>query len=337
MTSDRPRISVLLPVRDARATLGAALRSVARQREGRFECVVADDGSRDGSLAVARDFAARDPRFRVLELPRRGLVEALTAGLAACGAPLVARMDADDVMHRDRLAAQRDALAADPALAAVGTHVRIFPRRGLGDGMRAYEAWLNAIATPEQVRAEAFVECPVAHPTLAIRRRVLAELGYRDAGWPEDYDLLLRLLAAGHEVGVVPRRLLAWRDGPGRLSRRDRRYAIASFTACKAAHLAAGLLCGGDDYVLWGYGGTGRALHRALLDHGKRPSHIVELHPGRLGNRIHGSPVVPPAALERLPRRPLVASVAGAGPRAEIRAALAALGYRETRDFVCAA
>ena len=215
--------------------------------------------------------------------------------------------------------------------------MRIFPRAGLSQGMRDYESWLNAIDSPGRVRAEAFVECPVAHPTLAIRRAALATLGYRDPGWPEDYDLLLRLLATGAEVGMVPRRLLAWRDGPGRLSRRDPRYATERFTACKAAHLAADLLAAADRYVLWGYGGTGRALHRALLVHGKRPSHIVELHPGRLGNTIHGSPVVPPEALRELPRGPLVASVAGAGPRAKIRAALAELGYRESRDFVCAA
>ena len=58
-----PAVSVLLPVRDAEATLGAALRSVARQSERRFECVVVDDGSRDVSLALAREQAARYPRF----------------------------------------------------------------------------------------------------------------------------------------------------------------------------------------------------------------------------------------------------------------------------------
>ena len=57
--------------------------------------------------------------------------------------------------------------------------------------------------------------------------------------------------------------------------------------------------------MLWGYGGTGRALRRALLAHGKWPSHVV--------------------------------SVGGAGPREEIRATLAAMGFRDTHDFVCAA
>jgi glycosyltransferase involved in cell wall biosynthesis len=328
---------VLLPARDAAATLDAALRSVARQSEPRLECVVADDGSRDATAAIAHAFARRDPRFRVLALPRRGLVEALADGLAACRAPFVARMDADDVMHRERLRAQLAALEADPALAAVGSHVRLFPREDLSDGMRRYERWLRSIATPASVRAEAFVECPIPHPTLCARADVLRAFGFRDAGWPEDYDLVLRLLAAGHALAVVPRRLHLWRDHPERLSRRSPRYAPAAFTACKAAFLAERFLAASAEYVLWGYGGTGRALRRALAAHGKRPSHVVEVHPRRLGQRIHGAPVIPPEALAALRAPRVVVSVAGERARAEIRAALAVMELREGRDFVCAA
>jgi hypothetical protein len=273
----------------------------------------------------------------VLSIAASGLVGALTAGLARCRGRYVARMDADDVMRRDRLARQAAALDAAPHLAAVGGRVRFFPRRGMSDGLRAYERWLNAIASAADVRSEAFVECPVAHPTLMVRRTVLETFGYRQQGWPEDYDLVLRLLAAGREIGLLPRRLLAWRDAPTRLTRTHPAYALERITACKAAFLADGFLAGDERYVLWGYGGTGRALHRALRRHGKRPSLIVEVHAGRLGNRIHGAPVVPPEALADVPRGRLVASVAGADARAEIRGFLAALGWRETRDFVCAA
>jgi hypothetical protein len=211
------------------------------------------------------------------------------------------------------------------------------PRGALREGMRAYERWLNAIDSPEAVRREAFVECPVAHPTLLFRKRTLASHGYREVGWPEDYDLVLRLLAAGLEVGVVPRRLHLWREGETRLSRTHPAYGAPRFTACKAAFLAAGLLAHHERYVLWGYGATGRALRRALLAHGREPSHVVELHPGRLGQRIHGAPVIPPQELAGMPRRPVVVSVAGQGPRGEIRACLTRLGFREGTDFVCAA
>jgi cellulose synthase/poly-beta-1,6-N-acetylglucosamine synthase-like glycosyltransferase len=302
-----------------------------------WECVVVDDGSRDATAALAGAVAARDPRVTVISTPRDGLVAALSTGLARCRGTYVARMDADDLMRRDRLAMQVAALDAAPDLVGVGAHVRFFPRAGMSDGLRAYERWLRSIDSPVRVRADAFVECPIAHPTLVVRRAALAELGYRDAGWPEDYDLVLRLLAAGHEIGVVPRRLLAWRDGPTRLTRTHASYALDRLTACKASFLAGGFLAAAERYVLWGYGGTGRALARALRRHGKRPSHVVEVHEGRLGNVIQGAPVVPPAALAGLPRGRLVASVSGPQARGEIRAFLTGLGWLETTDFVCAA
>ena len=64
---------------------------------------------------------------------------------------------------------------------------------------------------------------------------------------------------------------------------------------------------------------------------------MVEVHPGRLGNTIHGAPVISLEELRAHPRRPLVAAVAGEHPRREIRDMLSALGLRETHDFVCAA
>jgi glycosyltransferase involved in cell wall biosynthesis len=332
-----PLVSVLLPARNAGATLAASLRSIQRQRFTDWECIVVDDGSSDDTLVRACEFAAADARFVIVATPPQGLVAALNTGLARCRGELVARMDADDLMHRDRLAAQVRALADAPTLWGVGTHVRIFPRAQLGAGWRTYERWLNGIDSAARVRAEAFVECPVVHPTLMLRRGALADLGYRDVGWPEDYDLVLRALARGLEIGVVSRRLLAWRDGARRLSRTGAAYARPRFAAIKAAFLAEQFLAATDRYVLWGYGGTGRALHRALATHGKRATHVIEVHPGRLGNTIHGASVVSPDVLPSLAPLPVVVSVARSGPRARIRAALAEMGFRETRDFVCAA
>jgi glycosyltransferase involved in cell wall biosynthesis len=277
-----------------------------------------------------------DPRFRVVSTPARGLIAALNEGLRHCKAPLVARMDADDVMHRERLAAQANALDADPGLSAVGSHVRLFPRSSLSPRLREYEHWLNTLRSDADVRRDAYVECPIAHPTLMMRSE-LAALAYMDRGWPEDYDLILRAFEAGMRIGIVTRRLVAWRNGAGTLSRTDPRYAIDRFTACKAHFLARGFLDAAPNYVLWGYGSTGRTLRRALLAHGKVPSHIVEVKRGRIGQRIHGASVVPHAKVAELRRERIVVSVARAAPRAEIRGTLAALGFVEGQDFVCAA
>jgi hypothetical protein len=242
-------------------------------------------------------------------------------------------MDADDVMDSRRLRCQHDALE-DPGLAAVGCHVRLFPRSALGQGMRNYEAWLTSIDSPWRVREEAFVECPIAHPTLMIRRKVLSALPYRDVGWPEDYDLILRLLSAGHRIGVVPGPLLAWRHGAGRLSQNDARYSDARFSACKAAFLAAEFLARHDGYRLWGYGGTGRALARGLRAHDKQLVQIVDLHPGRLGQTIQGAPVVSPGELGAPGGVPLLVSVAGPEARTRIRRELTRRGYRPLVDYL---
>jgi len=332
-----PTVSILLPAFNAEPTLPACLRSIQRQSTPNWECVVVDDGSTDGTLACARVAAASDARFVVISMPHGGVVAALNAGLTRCRGRFVARMDADDLMHRHRLALQVAALDAAAHLAAVGCHVRLFPRRALRDGRREYEQWLNGITTAAQVREEAFVECPIAHPTLTIRREALVDTGYRDCDWAEDYDLVLRLLARRHDIGVVPRRLVCWRDSASRLSRCDARYGLDRFAACKAAFLATGFLAGHDTYILWGYGATGRVLHRALLAHGKRLALMVDVDPGRIGNTIHGAPVISFDALPSVTRRPIVVSVAGEKPRRQIREALTEMGFRELTDFVCAA
>lgn len=335
-----PRVSILLPVWNAGKTLATALRSLERQRETDWECVLVDDGSSDDSLALAEGIAARDPRIRLVPRRHEGLVATLNAGAGLCRAPLVARMDADDWMHRDRLALQCELLDREPDLDAVGSFVRSFPRASLQAGSRRYEAWLHSLTSPFALWRDRFVECPIAHPTLMIRRERLQALTYRDCDWPEDYDLLLRLLAPGPRVGVVPRRLLGWRHGEDRTSRRDPRYALDRFTACRAYYLSRDFLSASRDYVLWGHGPTGRALRRELESLGHRPAAIVEVHPRRLGQTIHGAPVVSPDALAARPalrHLPLITSVAGAAPRAQIRAALTSLGYRDGKDFVCAA
>ncbi len=332
-----PKISILLPMRNAADTLPACLRSIQRQSEPNWQCVIVDDGSQDDSAICARRFAERDSRFHLIETPPRGLVEALNTGWPACRGAFIARMDADDLMHRHRLARQRHALEANPSLAAVGCHVRLFPRRHLRDGRLAYERWLNRITSEGRIREDAFVECPIAHPTLMIRRDVLSAFGYRDCGWPEDYDLMLRLITRGYAIDIVPKRLLSWRDHPTRLSRTSPLYRIERFTACKAAFLATSFLAATDTYILWGYGGTGKALRRALAQHGKHPAYIVELHPRRLGKTIHHAPVIPPEALVRTPQHPVVVSVAGEQGRQEIRAAMQDMGFQELRDFICAA
>jgi glycosyltransferase involved in cell wall biosynthesis len=111
--SMQPSISVLMPVRDARETVEAAIASVQTQTIADWELVIVDDGSQDGTLELLRQLAAREPRIVLIEQEPKGIAEALNRGLASCRGECIARMDADDVMSERRLELQSAFLAAN--------------------------------------------------------------------------------------------------------------------------------------------------------------------------------------------------------------------------------
>jgi glycosyltransferase involved in cell wall biosynthesis len=99
-------VSVLLPVWNAAATLPECVESLLAQSLREIEVVAVDDGSTDGSREWLLARARAEPRLRVLARPHRGLVAALNPAARAARAPFLARMDADDVAHRERLRLQ---------------------------------------------------------------------------------------------------------------------------------------------------------------------------------------------------------------------------------------
>ena len=337
--SRAPAVSVLLPVRDAERTLAESLQSLRAQSLTDHEVVAVDDGSRDGSRALLESFARADPRVRVTVSPGGGLVGALNFAAALARAPLLARMDADDVAAPRRLELQRARLAQEPALGILGCRVRLLPAPGLPHaGMDAYVAWLNELLDHEQIVRDMLVESPLAHPSVVLRREVFLALGgYRDTGGPEDYDLWLRAHAASVRFAKCPEVLLSWRDGRTRLSRQDARYAPARFHEAKLGALQRGPLREGRAIVVWGAGPIGKGWARSLLAAGHAVRAFVDVSPRRLGQRIHGVPVVPVEAAAQHRGALHIAAVGQPGARARIREVANALGLRDGRDLVAVA
>jgi glycosyltransferase involved in cell wall biosynthesis len=323
-----PTVSVVLPVRDAAETLAECLLSLRAQTLGAHEVVAVDDGSTDSSLALLHALAREDPRLRVVAREAHGLVSALNAGLLAARAPLVARMDADDVAHEDRLERLARRLAADAAVDILGSRVSVDGTAN--EGMRAYVEWSNALLDHDAIVADLFVESPLVHPSVMVRRRVLQALdGWRAFDGPEDYDLWLRAHAAGFRFGKLEESLLLWRDRPSRLTRTDPRYSPDRFLALKVASLER-LYLGdhGRPLVIWGAGRIGKRWARELQARGHRVAAFVEVAPAKIGQRIHGAPVVAVADALATAGALHLAAVGQAGARARIRAEAARLGLR---------
>jgi len=338
VTRSRPRgappVSVVLPVRDGAATLGAALQSLSAQTLRSFEVIVVDDGSSDDTAHVARRRERRDGRIRLVRTPRAGIVPALRRGLAEARGTLIARMDADDVCHPARLAAQVDLLERRPDLAGCGTGIRYVPPSGVTARAAEYAAWLNAMTAWETVAANIFVECPLAHPTFMFRAAALGSVGgYRDRGWPEDYDLLLRLWRHGHRFVSVPRVLLDWNNRDGRLSRTHPAYSLDAFRACRVHHLRRSLLAGRSGVVVWGAGPTGKALALEFLRQGVPVRAFIEVDPRKVGQVIHGAPVHDATAANTFPDALHLGAVARSAGRCAVRSAAAEKGLSEGESF----
>src|SRR5687768_4168218 len=116
-------LTVLMPAFNASRFIGEAIDSVLRQTHRDFRLVVADDGSSDGTLALARSYAAKDPRVAVTTHANVGIANTLNRALAGIDSDWVVCMHADDVMLPDRIERQLAFVAANPEVAVAGSLV----------------------------------------------------------------------------------------------------------------------------------------------------------------------------------------------------------------------
>jgi glycosyltransferase involved in cell wall biosynthesis len=176
-------VTVAIPFFDEESALADAIRSVFAQTFSEWELILIDDGSRDRSRAIAE--SVRDPRVRVLgDAKRRGLPARLNQIVAAARGELVARMDADDVMHPTRLARELSMLRADESLSAVGTWVAYRYRDDVPT--------VSETSAPKSAR-QTLVRGALAHATMLARRSFLQRFPYDESlDRAEDRDLYCR-------------------------------------------------------------------------------------------------------------------------------------------------
>jgi glycosyltransferase involved in cell wall biosynthesis len=331
-------ISIVMPLRDAAASVRHAMESIMEQSWREWELIVVDDGSADETPDIIGSFARRESRVRLISTPPLGIAKALQAACGAAAGDWIARMDGDDWMHPQRLAAQMEHVWQNPDLGVVSCLVGY---GGSTAGYAAHVEWINRLRTPEEISLRRFVEAPVAHPSVMFRRGLLEMHGsYRDGDFPEDYELWLRWLDAGVRFGKVPQELLVWNDPPGRLSRNDPRYAVEKFHQLKCAWLARWLRANVSDQRkpwLWGAGRITRRRFDPLEDLGYRFAGFIDVDPKKANLHRDGRRVV---MADELPEREssfIVAGVGSRGAREMIHDYLTKNGRVEGLDFIHAA
>jgi glycosyltransferase involved in cell wall biosynthesis len=323
-----------MPAYNAAATLPAALRSISAQTFREWELIAVNDGSGDGSLEILDRAARKDRRIRVLTGAHAGHIEALRSAHALASAPLLARMDADDVMHPRRLLLQVTRLDSPPHVDVLATRVRSIG--STGEGMRRYVEWQNGLLRHDDLVANFFVESPIAHPSVLMRRDLFERSGgYHDPGWAEDFDLWHRMRERGARFEKLPRALLSWRDGERRLTRTHPMYSERNFYAAKVHFFKRHPLCK-SPVTVWGAGPTGRDWTRDLLRAGIDVPQVIDIDPKKIGRSIVDGRVKVVSPDEALSKRKglILGAVGSRGARELIRARLIREQLAEGRDFL---
>ena len=282
-----PAVSVVISAYNAERYLGEAFDSILDQTFRDFEVIVVDDGSKDATKAMLNRIAARDPRVRVISRPNKGLTVSLNEALAAARAPLIARMDADDVCLPQRFQTQVDFLANYPEVVVVGAAVELIDPFGVHIGV------MNNPTDHAAIDAELLKGSggAIVHPASMMRTEILRNAGgYREQfNNSEDLDLWLRLAEVGR-VANLPDVLLKYRRDLGSVShtKRDNQLRLKS-QILGEAYVRRGLTPPAEwkfdtwmpkphDVQLkeWGWKALGLGRRDAAIGHAKS---LLKLHP----------------------------------------------------------
>jgi hypothetical protein len=219
--SATPTISVVMSVFNGEAFLREAVESILAQTFTDFEFIIIDDGSTDKTAEILSNYAKRDNRVRVVTQENRGRAESLNRGIELARAPLIARMDADDISLPHRLKEQVNYLKDHPEVGLLsGSCDYIDPRgRILGTG--------RVLLEDSEIRAVMLHYNPMCHPAAIMKKDVvLASGGYRklllDA---DDYDLWLRM-AERTRLANLSRVVLQYRFHAGQATSRNRKHQL---------------------------------------------------------------------------------------------------------------
>lgn len=239
-----PRVSVVMPFRDAGRYIAETLDSLLAQTRRDIEILAIDDRSADDGPSIVAERSRRDPRLRLIAHDRPGFVPALNHGIALARGEFIARMDADDVALPDRFARQIAFLEAHPEVGAVGGQIL-----ALIDGAATVPPWwIDTPLAHEAIVSGLRHRNSIHHPTAMIRREALRSVGgYRESFVVvQDYDLWLRL-SERTRLANLPDRVLRYRFHPDQATSRN--VELAFLCTWSARHAARERAAGRADPI----------------------------------------------------------------------------------------
>jgi glycosyltransferase involved in cell wall biosynthesis len=218
MKSDKePSVSVLLPVYNGEKTIARAIESILNQDFKDFELIILDDGSKDKTLDICKDYQKKDSRIILVHHENKGLSATLNIGLSLARGELIARQDSDDYSLPGRLQSQFERFKQDPDLIILGMWARIYTNEIDSGFLHCHPT------TDKSIRLFLYFGNPFVHSSVMFRKKIIDQTGLyssRVESQPEDYDLWIRMAQYG-SMKNLPEIGLIYSETLGSLSRKS--------------------------------------------------------------------------------------------------------------------
>jgi glycosyltransferase involved in cell wall biosynthesis len=332
-------VSIVLPVYNGETSIVPAIQSCLAQTHTALEVIVVNDGSTDQTLLMIERFVPAS-RVRCFTIPHAGVAHVFNFGISQAKGKYIARMDADDVMHPERLKKQVEFLETHADIGVVSCLVNYGGDRVQQEGYARHVDWINTLTTPEAIALNRFVDSPVCNPSVMFRAELVQQHGGALHGnFPEDYEMWLRWMDGGVQFAKIPEMLFTWNDLPTRITRNDERYSQDAFERAKTDYLVKFIQRNNTQSRPVFICGSGRITRRKseLL----QQSHLniggfLEIDAAKAGRMYNGIPVLHFDQRPDHNRAYIVNYVSVRGAREQLRNLFLNEGRVEGRDFIMA-
>lgn len=225
-----------MPCKDAAEFLEDCIQSILSQTYENWELLVVDDHSSDQSFAIMQEFQLKDNRIHLFENKGVGIVDALTLAFQQSNGSLINRMDADDMMPKEKLATLCELIAGREKVVATA-NVKYYSDTTISEGYQRYEKWLNGLSTHQDHAVNCYRECVIASPNWMVHRSCFEQdIDLSCLQYPEDYDMAFKWLDAGYQIMKSTEVTHLWREHDARTSRTSNHYQQKSFFKMKTRY-----------------------------------------------------------------------------------------------------
>ena len=330
---DSTLVSILIPFKNTAAFLAECLQSILEQDYTNWEVLAVNDGSTDASKDIVSQFALQEPRIKIIDNTGSGIIHALRLAYARSKGGYITRMDSDDIMKPSKLSTMVSLLDAyGKGHIALGK-VTYFSDRGISNGYKRYEEWLNRLTINGANFNERYKECVIPSPCWMTHRDDLDKCGaFENDRYPEDYDLAFRMYANGLQCIPCSEVLHLWRDYDTRTSRTSEHYAQNYFLDIKLFYFLKQDWDKNRPLVLWGAGNKGKTIGKALIQKGIPFTWICD-NPNKIGKQIYGIPMLSYLDLKTLQNTQSIITVANEQAQQEILEFLTSQDKMAMKDY----